>query len=133
MTTVVGLEGDGDDDEREGEEEWGRERAKTVAEADLNPATLIGSWFLRFDNGEVHDTGIVVAQVATGQRPQEVVYLVEYEPRAGDVKQQRLVSLASMLTDDDGYEWIFYDDEELMRTAYTAIALRSAREGVNEP
>jgi hypothetical protein len=87
----------------------------TDEEFSLVPVTLVGSWFHRLENGEIVWQGVVVAE------PQAGVYLVQLDRQEPGVENvQRLVTLQQMATDDDGYEWRFYDSEELARNAFGA-------------
>jgi hypothetical protein len=79
----------------------------------LVPETLVGSWFHRLENGEIIWQGVVVAE------PQPGAYLVQIDRQEPGVENvQRLIGLESMLADDDGYDWRFYDTEEQAQNAF---------------
>jgi hypothetical protein len=101
----------------------GRKALITHEDFSLVPVTLVGSWFLRLENGDVVWQGAVVAE------PQAGVYLVHIDRQEPGVENvQRLVTLQQMATDDDGYEWRFYDSEELARNAYAASITATKKE-----
>lgn len=95
----------------------GRDRLEFVSDDafDLNPHSLVGSWFLRLEDGDVVWLGAVVGEPAQG------VYLLSVDRLApGANRVQRLVKLDQMSDDDDGNGWRFYDDEESCRVAWAA-------------
>jgi hypothetical protein len=91
----------------------GRKAFVTDDDFQLVPDTLVGSWFHRLENDAVVWQGVVVAE------PQPGVYLVQIDKQEPGVwNVQRLVALQTMLVDDDGYDWRFFDSEELAQNAY---------------
>ena len=94
----------------EGQESWGRDRREAVASADLNPVSLVGSYFHRLEHDEIVWQGIVVGEPANGY------YLLELEDSVpGASRHQRLFSIRQLA--DDG-EWRFYDTSDHWRGAY---------------
>lgn len=81
----------------------------------LSPASLVGSFCHRVENGEIVWEGAVLGEPGPG------AYLVELTsslPGQGRLPVQVLATLDSMLAKDEGYEWRFYDSEEAMRSGY---------------
>jgi len=93
-----------------------RDRATFVAGVDLDPASLVGSWFHRLVDGDMVWQGVVVGE------PQPGVYLVQIDRLdIGAERVQRLIPIQRMAADDhDGEEWRFYDDDERARIAFAA-------------
>jgi hypothetical protein len=93
-----------------------------VEDFELNPMSLVGSWFHRTDGGDPVEQGMVVAEVQPG------TYLLDVEPaigikRKGNVAQvQRLVKIDQLLGDG---EYRFYDTEEQMRSGFSALLAES--------
>lgn len=96
--------------------------------ATLNPATLMGSYFIKFEGDEPRWWGQVVGQVADMNREGPVLLMnVEL---AGQVPYQRAVAMVDLIgSDDDGFDWRFYDTDEHMRQAF-AEAFTVTREEV---
>lgn len=93
-----------------------RQREGYIAECDLGVTTLCGSWFHRYDNGQIKWQGIVVAE------PQPGCYLVElHNWKDGGSAHQRVVTLKAIAEAEEGYEWRFYDSDEWMRMAGTDV------------
>jgi hypothetical protein len=85
----------------------------------FSPATLTGSWFHVLENDEIIWQGLVVAE------PQAGVYLVQIEKlEYGAENIQRLVPVEKMVTDDEGYDWRFFDNREAAMAAFTAWETR---------
>jgi hypothetical protein len=107
------------------EEGFGRCRKAFIEDCDLDPNSLVGSWFLALENGSVVWKGVVVGQ------PAPTTYLVQVDTlEQGVIDAQRLVTLDQMSNADDGYDWRFYDTEEGARDAFVAWAFRHDREVV---
>lgn len=85
----------------------------TGPEFAFHPASLVGSWFHRLENDAMVWQGVVVAE------PQPGVYLLQIDRLdVGASNVQRLVPMASLTTDDDGYDWRFYDSKREAQAAY---------------
>lgn len=89
-------------------------RRDFILEADLDPGSLCGSWFLRFEAEDVVWQGLVIGE------PQPGKYLCEVA-LANEPRFQRVVPIEDMAGDpvDDGFEWRFYDTLEDLRAAFT--------------
>ena len=104
------------------QEPWGRDRRKAIEACDLDPGTLLGSWFLVVETGRVRYQGIIVAEPRAG------VYLVQIEDSVPGARCiQRVVDLEQMI-DTEGAEWRFYDNEEAMRSAFAEWTYHHDRE-----
>jgi hypothetical protein len=80
---------------------------------EFSPASLVGSWFHRLENDRMVWQGAVVAE------PQPGVYLLQVDRLdVGAQNVQRLVAMASLLNDDDGYDYRFYDTQREAQAAY---------------
>jgi hypothetical protein len=93
----------------------GKDRKALVTDEDFefSIASLVGSWFHRLENDRMVWQGVVVAE------PQPGVYLLQVDKLdAGAENVQRLATMAQLTTDDDGYDWRFYDSENQARSAY---------------
>ena len=65
--------------------------------------------------------GVVVAE------PQAGTYLVQVDRMGpGAVNVQRLITMAMLTNDDDGYDWRFYDSAAQAREAYATYVLSGA-------
>lgn len=94
-------------------------RKAFLAACDLDPGSLVGSWFHRLENDCIVWQGQVVGE------PQAGVYLMQIDklmPGASDV--QRLFKMDVLTNDDDGYDWRFYDSESKARAAYAEWVAR---------
>lgn len=79
----------------------------------FNPNSLVGSWFHRLENGEMVWQGVVVGEPHSG------VYLCQIDTLdVGATQVQRLITIQQLTTDDDGYDWRFYDSEAAAQKAY---------------
>jgi hypothetical protein len=112
--------GGGDEDQSEASSK-SRKALVEHPDFEFNPASLVGSWFHRLENDEMVWQGVVVGE------PQAGTYLVQIDrmgPGAANV--QKLITMAMLTNDDDGYGWHFYDTEAQAREAYAAWVLSSA-------
>jgi hypothetical protein len=92
-----------------------RKEFVTADEFSFNPATLVGSWFHRLENDLMVWQGVIVAE------PQPGVYLAQIDRLdLGAENVQRLVTMAQLTADEDGYDWRFYDTEAEAKSAYAA-------------
>ena len=81
----------------------------------FSPKSLVGSWFHRLENDAIVWQGAVIAE------PQPGTYLLQIDTLDVGAKQvQRLMPLATLVCDEDGYDWRFYDTEDDARSAYAA-------------
>lgn len=84
-------------------------------EFSFDPSTMVGSWFHRLENDRIVWQGVVVAE------PRQGVYLVQIDRLdVGAEDVQRLVDIANMVNDEEGYDWRFYDSREIAVAAYAA-------------
>jgi hypothetical protein len=84
-------------------------------EFSFTPRSMVGSWFLRLENDEIVWKGVVVAEPVQG------TYLVQIACLdVGAENVQRLIPLERMVSDDDGYDWRFYDSEQEAQDAFVA-------------
>jgi hypothetical protein len=91
-------------------------------EFSFNPNSMVGSWFHRLENDEMVWQGVILGE------PAHRTYLVQIERLApGAENVQRLVTLDQMTSDEDGYDWRFYDSEHDCRAAF-ALWVASERE-----
>jgi hypothetical protein len=91
----------------------GRSQLPATYEFSFSPSSMVGSWFHRLENDEIVWQGVVVGE------PQPGTYLVQIERLEFGVENaQRLIALETMLNDDDGYDWRFYDNREAALTAF---------------
>ena len=96
-----------------------RDRKAVGTECDLNPETLVGSWYhSRFDAMLPTEQGLVVAE------PQPGVYLVQCQDDRGFERQY-----LTMLNDMVDERWEFYDTAESMREAWARM-VKAEREEV---
>lgn len=80
---------------------------------ELNPTSLVGSWFHRVTDGEVDWQGVIVSEPAPG------VFLVEVDRSIKGIDVlQTLVPIREMIEGE--HEWRFYDADHTMREAYAA-------------
>jgi hypothetical protein len=82
-----------------------RNRRAFCQEVALDPASRVGSWFLKLDGFYVEMQGIVVGE------PQAGVYLVDTELGYAQRRVQVVVKLDQMV--EEG--WQFFDTEEAVR------------------
>lgn len=95
-------------------------RKDALADFELGPLSLVGSWFHRLENDDIVWQGQVVGEVQAG------AYLLQVDVmEPGAVNVQRLVDLRTMMSDDDGYDWRFYDSEHEATAAYAAWQARA--------
>jgi hypothetical protein len=99
----------------------GRERKKLALEVELNPASLVGSTFIRVENGEAVWWGVIVGE------PQAGMYLCQVDSGLPGGKAQVVFSLERMESKDEGYEFRFFDTEEAMRDAFAAMTSAERR------
>jgi hypothetical protein len=90
-----------------------RKAIVTDAEFEFSIASLVGSWCHRLENDRIVWQGVIVAE------PQPGVYLLQIDKLdIGAEHVQRLVTVAQMTSDEDGYDWRFYDTEGEATSAY---------------
>ena len=95
-----------------------RDRDKDVATADLNPESLVGSYFrANHEEDDGFDEGIVVGQVWIGAAAPFVIYLVEFRGQYGISGYQRTVGLDRMLAEG----WMFFDTDAWLTSAGTSV------------
>jgi hypothetical protein len=93
-------------------------------EFSFDPNSMVGSFFLKVENGEVLWLGRVIGQPAADQ----LVYLVWVERQEpGAEKVQRIVPVQEMVSKDEGYEWRFYDTEAEVREAFASWVVTQER------
>lgn len=81
---------------------------------DLDPASLVGSFFHMLENDEIVWQGVVVGQ------PQSSVYLVQIDTFApGATNVQKLMPVTDMIDSDDR-EFRFYDTQQAATEAFYA-------------
>jgi hypothetical protein len=81
----------------------------------FNSSSMVGSWFHRLENDRMIWQGVIVGE------PQPGTYLIQIDRLdLGAENVQRLVSIKTMLNDEDGYDWRFYDSETDAKSAYAA-------------
>jgi hypothetical protein len=98
--------------------EFGRDRDKDIALADLNPESLVGSYFRHdHDEDDEFDEGIVVGQVWVGSGAPYVIYLVEFRGQFGVTGYQRTVGLDQMLAQG----WKFFDTDGWLTSASVTV------------
>jgi hypothetical protein len=91
-----------------------KSRRDDVQEMQLDPQSLVGSWFHRIENDAMYWQGVVVAEPKSGH------YLLHVTSAANMPDNvQRIVPIERMLGDDDGYEWRFYDTQQEAIDAYS--------------
>jgi hypothetical protein len=95
------------------EGEKARDRCKLAESVVLDPGSLVGSFFLRLENGEIIWDGMVVAEPQAGQ------YLLSVRGLVGALRSPTQVvwALDRMVAKDEGYEFRFYDTREAMLAA----------------
>lgn len=96
----------------EGELPAGRDRGEIAREIDLNPLSLVGSWFHRIEGDEVLWDGVVVGEVQPGK------YLLEIRRGLGERVGPQVVMPIEEL---GGFR--FYDTEEKMTQAYVEFVV----------
>jgi hypothetical protein len=85
----------------------------TDEEFEFSIGSLVGSWCHRLENDRMVWQGVVVAE------PQPGVYLVQIDKLdVGAEHVQRLLTMAQLTNDEDGYDWRFYDSENEAKSAY---------------
>jgi len=102
-----------------------RDRRKLASEAGLSIASLIGSWFHTLENGTIIWAGLVVAEVQPGK------YLCQVtKGLAGNTTgtAQLVFDLERMLARDEGYEFRFYDREDVQVEAFVEYDLTEGGE-----
>jgi hypothetical protein len=95
----------------------GRDRAELAESIELNPLSLVGSWFLRIEATAPTQWGIVVGE------PQAGCYLIEIHDNGSPV-EQKLVPITYLVVADTNDVWSFFNTEEAMRSAYWAAEAR---------
>lgn len=107
-----------------GEEEefnFSRNRREDVESLPLGPEGLVGSFFHVLENNEIIWQGIVVGE------PQPGWYLCELIDCVPGAKvMQRVFPIASFF--DEGWEWRFYDDINVMQSAYVQWTIHRDKE-----
>jgi hypothetical protein len=91
-------------------------RAEYVQTIDLDPQSLVGSWFHMVEDEEIVWQGVVVGE------PQAGVYLCQIDRLGLGVERvQKLIDLNTMIgleDDQTSREFRFYDDADTARVAY---------------
>ena len=92
------------------EDDLARNRAAQIAETALGPDSLVGSYLQRWEQNDIVEQGLVVAE------PQAGIYLLAvFHADAETVSHQRLVAVGDMIpsVDDMVSEWfsgyLFFD------------------------
>lgn len=101
------------------------DRKGFILTCDLDPGTLCGSWFCKFENDEIVSWGIVVGE------PQAGTYLVQFHQGLGSSDwYQQLVPIEQMTGEQEGewkIEWRFFDQESQMTEAYASHVAKAER------
>jgi hypothetical protein len=105
-----------EDDDDDAGAEFPRHRSADLAERPLSPTTLIGSYFMSLEDGEIALHGMVVAEVQGG------VYLFQlYGWEAENEIHQILFKLPDMI--DEAADWRFFDTLEGLAVAEKGLAV----------
>jgi hypothetical protein len=102
----------------------GRDRKALAAEVELNPQSLVGSYFHRVENGEMVWGGVIVGEVQAGAYLAQVLQGLEGHVTG---RAQVIVQIDQMVVKDEGYEWRFYDSENAMREAFAEYLVSAER------
>jgi hypothetical protein len=90
-----------------------RSRLEGIRQCELDPGSLVCSWFHKLDGyGDILWQGVVVGE------PQPGIYMIELFDWEEGRGYQVVVSLADLLHGNPEQEWRFYDSEEQMRLGY---------------
>jgi hypothetical protein len=92
-----------------------RDRRKQAEAFPLDPGSLLGSWFHKIENNKITQEGLVIGQPEAGHYLLSVTSGLEGAEKS---TAQVIVRFEHMVTADEGYEFRFYDAEDLMRAAY---------------
>lgn len=110
-------------------------RRDYVRGCDLDPASLVGSWFLKLENRSVSAMGQVLGEPHSGPTLEDSIYLCEFYWTDGmgatlpaDTWQQlvRTSEMCGASESDWTVEYRFYDTEERMRAANAAERARES-------
>jgi hypothetical protein len=89
---------------------------------ELNPMSMVGSFFHRTDGGYPAEEGMVVAEPQPGHYLLDVRAATGLKLQGAVAQTQRLVKIDAMLGDG---EYRFYDTEEQMRSGFSALVAES--------
>jgi hypothetical protein len=91
-------------------------RRKIAVESPLDPNSLCGSWALCYGGAKVLQA-LIVAEVYAG------TFLLEfYDVVTDSPAEQRLVKIEDLTKlDDDGSQWMFFDDRASVRAAFRGM------------
>jgi hypothetical protein len=88
-------------------------RLEVARDVQLDPNSLVGSWFHKLDGyGDILWQGAVVGEIQPG------IYQLELFDWIEGRGYQVVVALTDMLHGNPEQEWRFYDTEERMRLGY---------------